>query len=199
MTSSQEPGDGVAAEEGFLRRWSRRKGVARVAQTSPEADLTDVAGPVVGANAAVATPLPAAAPVEDDRGAVATVDTAPVPPGDEDMPPLDSLDQESDVSAFFSPRVSETLRRAALRRIFHQPAFNVTDGLDDYAVDYRHLMPLGDVLTSDMRLQMERAKERLLRTADETRDGEGEAPAARLPEVEVEAPAEDDEVSHGND
>jgi hypothetical protein len=196
VSSSQGPDDSAPAEEGFLRRWSRRKGAARVAQTSTRTDLPDVAEPVVGANAAVATALPAAAPVEARRGAVATTNTVPAPPGDDDMPPLDSLDQESDVSAFFSPRVSEALRRAALRRIFHQPVFNVTDGLDDYAVDYRHLTPLGDVLTSDMRLQMERARERLLRT-DEPRDAEGETLAARLPEVE--APTEDDEVSNGND
>ena len=198
MTREQEPDSTTSGKEGFLRRWSRRKDEAKVAQISSRSDLPDAVTQVAAADAAAATTLPVVAPVEDGRDAIANTVAAPMPLGDDDMPPLDTLGQESNVSAFFSPRVSETLRRAALRRIFHQPSFNVTDGLDDYAVDYRHLQPLGDIVTSDMRLQMERAKERLLRTADEPRDTDGEAPAARPPEVE--APAEDDdEVSDGND
>jgi hypothetical protein len=195
LTRGRGPDDGASGEEGFLHRWSRRKGAARVAQTSTEPDLPDIASPA--ADAAVATTLPTTAPVEDGRDAVVPAAAVPVPPGDDDMPPLETLDQESDVSAFFSPRVSETLRRAALRRIFHQPSFNVTDGLDDYAADYRHLTPLGDIVTSDMRLQLERAEERLLRAADEAHDAGGDAPAARAPEVA--ALAKDDEVPDGND
>jgi hypothetical protein len=194
MTRGQEPDDGASGEEGFLHRWSRRKGAARVAQTSTAPDLPDIASPA--ADAAVATISPTTAPVEAEAGAAVPA-AVPVPPGDDDMPPLETLGQESDVSAFFSPRVSETLRRAALRRIFHQPSFNVTDGLDDYAADYRHLTPLGDIVTSDMRLQLERAEERLLRAADEAHDAGGGAPAARAPEVAALAKA--DEVPDGND
>lgn len=197
MTHGQEPDHSASGEEGFLHRWSRRKGEARVAQTATEPDLPapDIAGPA--ADGAVATTLPTTAPLEDGAGAGVTAAAVPVPPGDDDMPPLETLGQESDVSAFFSPRVSETLRRAALRRIFHQPSFNVTDGLDDYAADYRHLMPLGDIVTSDMRLQLERAEERLLRAADEARDAGSDAPA--VPAPEVEALARDDEVPDGKD
>lgn len=207
MTRGQEPRpDSIASQdEGFLRRWSRRKREASDTQASTGADLAVAA---TADAAAVATP-PAAVPVEDgpdERSAVASE-----PPGDEDMPALDTLGPESNVSAFFSPRVSETLRRAALYRIFHQPSFNVTDGLDDYSADYRHLKPLlGNVITSDMRLQMERAKERLLSIADKPGDPGSETHVARLPEAqasaepaprvsEVEAAAEDEELPDGND
>ena len=55
---------------------------------------------------------------------------------DADMPPLASLGPDSDYSGFLSPGVSEELRRLALRKLFHSPIFNVTDGLDDYDDDF---------------------------------------------------------------
>ena len=61
---------------------------------------------------------------------------APPPPGDADMPPLESLGPESDYSGFMSPGVSEELRRVALRKLFHGPLYNITDGLDDYDDDF---------------------------------------------------------------
>ncbi len=217
MTHSREPqpDSTASSDEGFLRRWSRRTREARAAQASTKSDLPIAEVPDLAAPAVVNATTPAAAvPVEDGRdgyGAVAAAEAeaAPEPPGDDDMPPLDTLGPESEVSAFFSPRVSEALRCAALHRIFHQPSFNVTDGLDDYCADYRHLKPLGNVITSDMRLQMERAKERLLKMADEPRDPGIETDAARLPEAEasaepvarlpeVEASAEDEELPDDN-
>lgn len=167
-------------DEGFLRRWSRRKQEART-------------GMDVDGNGAVPGPSVEDAPSDADSP---LPDADPLPPGDEDMPPVDSLGPDSDVSVFFSPRVSETLRRAALRRIFHQPAFNVTDGLDDYCADYRHMIPLGSVVTADMRLKAERAKDRLTRLTDgvDKLTREGPEPDAKRP-----APAADDrEEPHGN-
>ena len=55
---------------------------------------------------------------------------------DADMPPIASLGSDSDYSGFLSPGVSEELRRLALRKLFHSPIFNVTDGLDDYDDDF---------------------------------------------------------------
>jgi len=72
------------------------------------------------------------------------------------MPPLDSLSAESDFSAFLSPRVSESLRRLALRKLFHGDSFNVCDGLDDYAEDFTRFSGLGSVVTADMRHQLQR-------------------------------------------
>ncbi len=215
MTRSQEPRPDsiVSQDEGFARRWSRRANEARAARDSTRSDLPVADAPdVAAADAADAATPSAAVPVEDGqdgRGAVAVVAAASEPPGDNDMPPLDTLGPESEVSAFFSPRVSEALRRAALHRIFHQPSFNVTDGLDDYCADYRHLKPLGNVMTSDMRLQMERAGERLLNMTDQSLDLGSDTPAASLPKLEasaehpvrlpeVEASAEDEEVPDDN-
>lgn len=69
---------------------------------------------------------------------------------------VDSLNEDSDVSAFMSPQTHENLRQMALRKLFHLPKFNRRDGLDDYDDDYRTFKPLGDMMTSDWRHQLER-------------------------------------------
>jgi hypothetical protein len=43
--------------------------------------------------------------------------------------------------------------------MFHFPALNVVDGLDDYAEDFSHFEPLGDILTQDMRRLAKREAE----------------------------------------
>lgn len=75
-----------------------------------------------------------------------------VAPGDEDMPPLESLDADSDYSGFLSPGVSDRLHRLALRKLFLGAEFQVCDGLDDYDRDYHQLQPLRGLLagTADM-------------------------------------------------
>ncbi len=76
------------------------------------------------------------------------------------MPALDTLDEHSDYSGFLSPKVSEGLRKAALRKLFHLPQFNVHDGLDDCCEDLTGFTPLGDIVTADMRYRLELEKER---------------------------------------
>lgn len=97
-----------------------------------------------------------------EQGAVTLkADAEPPPPGppeltDRDMPPVEELTPDSDFSPFLSPGVSESLRRLALRRLFHGEAFNVCDGLDDYAEDFSRCDALAGLVTSDMRHRMER-------------------------------------------
>jgi hypothetical protein len=167
--------------ESFLRRFHRLKTEAR--QPSPETE-----------------PSVAQVPVE----ATAQTDDSPPPPGDDDMPPVETLGFDSDFTGFLSPRVSEGLRKVALRKLFHAAELNVVDGLDEYAEDFTRFEALGDIVTSDMRHQIELAakreaeqlKQRLL-------DGDGatEEPAiAATTETASEAqasdtPAEPDAVS----
>lgn len=127
--------------ESRLAQWSRRKAEARRRKIS-------VADPVVDEHKPV--------PLED-----APVDNQAItPPTDKDMPPLESLDEHSDYSAFLSPGVSEKLRKQALRKLFHLDVYNFSDGLDDYAEDYTNFAALGNIITSDMRLQQLRAESR---------------------------------------
>ncbi|WP_275099183.1 DUF3306 domain-containing protein [Sedimenticola hydrogenitrophicus] len=124
---------GAQASDNFVSRWSRLK------QAS--------AAPPQPASESVAAPAPA--------------EVREAPPTDADMPPLESLDETSDYTGFLSEKVSETLRRQALRKLFHSELFNVCDGLDDYAGDFTSFAPLGDIVTSDMRHQLALAEERL--------------------------------------
>jgi len=74
---------------------------------------------------------------------------------DDDMEPVEGLTEDSDFSKFMSPGVSDELRNLALRKMFHAPIFNIRDGLDEYDGDYTSFEKLGDIITADMRHQME--------------------------------------------
>lgn len=126
--------------EDFVSRWSRRKTEARAVVDEDE----------VSAKAPPAEPLQA----DQESGHPSEQLT------DADMPPLDSLDGDSDYSGFMSPKVSEELRTLALRRLFHSPQFNLTDGLNDYDEDYTSFAKLGNVLTHEMR-RLRELEERL--------------------------------------
>ncbi len=83
---------------------------------------------------------------------------------DEDMPSIESLTANSDVSPFFNKGVSKALRQAALKHVFSLPVYNIRDGLNDYDEDFTTFEPLGDTITCDMKFHAERKeKERLER------------------------------------
>jgi hypothetical protein len=158
--------------DGFLARWSRRKVHARTATPSAPASTQGV---TVGPAEAGAVGR------EPDRK----------DPTDADMPPLESLTAESDYSGFLSRGVSEGLRRKALSRLFRSPAFNVVDGLDDYAEDFRSFAALGDIVTADMRHRMEQQARRLV-------DGAGEPVAGEL-KAERDSPPERADIAERQD
>jgi hypothetical protein len=165
--SSTSDGD----DAGFLSRWSRRKTQARQGHP-PLAGTTEDARPgqgleptpgearLHGTTATAAEPEPVADPILTDA----------------DMPPLDSLGPDSDYSGFLSPRVSKDLRRQALARLFRGAAFNVTDGLDDYAEDFTQFTPLGDLVTADMRYRLERELEQKARRLADAAPGTSDRP-----------------------
>ncbi len=144
--SPESPADG----EGFLSRWSRRKQAARDSQERADHP----------ASSSVSLPSEHREPPAEEIRELT----------DQDMPPLESLDENSDYSGFLSPKVSDDLRRLALRKLFHLPQFNVTDGLDDYAEDFTTFQGLGGVITQEMRRLLEREKARALAAEGEPED-----------------------------
>ncbi len=124
-------------DEGLVRRWSRLKRERRSAVSLDESAAADGGSDGVSEDGkdeaeghratAVAVAAPAgAAPVADENGAPAL-----------DLPAVESLDLESDFSAFMKEGVPRDLQRLALRKLWRlDPAFNFVDGLDDYAEDY---------------------------------------------------------------
>ena len=131
------------SKESMLRRWSRRKQEA--AQATP----------------AVEEALPI--DTEDSLGTKAPVEAEDKPVmTDADMPAIESLDEDSDYSGFMSEGVSDELRNLALRKLFKAPVFNIRDGLDEYDEDYTYFEKLGDIVTCDMKheIEMKEQKER---------------------------------------
>lgn len=154
MSGKRKPDIATAEEdvagENFLQRFSRRKTEAREMQI----------------------------PALDEATGAADAEAAPELT-DADMPPLETLDESSDYSGFLSEKVSETLRRAALRKLFHGSAFNVIDELDDYAEDFSTFAPLGDLVTADMRHRIEvEARQQAERLAESIAPDETETDTA---------------------
>jgi hypothetical protein len=98
----------VEAKEPFLERWSRLKRE----QAKPAAPTGE-----------------AAAPASAKQGAEPA---AAEPP----LPPVESLTQDSDFAPFMNPRVPEMMRRAALKKLFQDPRYNVVDKFEAYWEDY---------------------------------------------------------------
>ena len=189
---STETGPAPGAE-GPLRRWARRKGeVARKEQAAAEARRGNTpAGapdPRRGAGTSGAHEPDGEATADAVEEKILT---------DEDMPPLDSLDEGSDYSGFLSPGVSEGLRRRALRKLFTSAVFNVPDGLDDYDDDFTSFQALGDIVTSDMKhqaeMEAERARQAQARSdaaaaAEDDPGGAGDGRPARADDEAADAP-----------
>ncbi len=164
---------GNREDEAFLSRWSRRKQAC-----DRPSDRTLVADP---------------------KG-----ESAPVPPPlcDSDMPPIESLDEESDFRGFLSPEVSDELRRLALRKLFHTATFNVRDGLDDYDDDLTQFAKLGGLITADIRHQLERVSKPELGQAEDPGELDMDQPypgslAAESGETSDRTHASTDEPTNG--
>ena len=149
--------------DGFLSRWARRKEQAR-------------AGEVLATEAWVpAPPAPALVPaVEVAEAQAASTETAaealtePLPT----MADVALLTSESDFSRFVSPGVDDAVKRAAMKKLFTDPHFNLMDGLDTYIDDYGK----PDPIPLAMLRQMNQAK--FLRLFD---DDDDEAEPANQP------------------
>lgn len=133
-------------DEGFITRWSRRKHVATAGTTDK---------PLEGSRDDL---LVEEELIVESSGIVAAEEDFPT---DSDMPPVESLDEDSDYSGFMSPKVSDELRNLALRKLFLGGSFSSRDGLDDYDDDFTSFEKLGDIITAEMRYQMKRVKDAL--------------------------------------
>lgn len=132
------------ADEGFLRRWARRKSeVLEGREPLPEpvaAAPLDAAGPTVP----LAVPVPA--PVES------AAEPQPLP-AERPLPTMDdvaALDADSDFSGFVARGVDQVVRRSALKKLFADPHFNVMDRLDVYIDDYNKPSPMSEAMLASL-------------------------------------------------
>lgn len=106
------------SDEEFLARWSRRKQKARA--------VADASLPSPAADPEGLAPLPT--PAEDP--AAGAVDLS-------SLPPIDSIDAATDVTAFLRQGIPQDLSRAALRRAWSaDPAIRDFIGLAENAWDF---------------------------------------------------------------
>ncbi|MCI0651213.1 MAG: DUF3306 domain-containing protein, partial [Planctomycetes bacterium] len=128
------------SDEGFLKRWSRRKREPgpdgeRTAAESPPSHLPPQAGqgaeivppPRSGAGQAGASPQASSPNAKHEDEAV----------DPETLPPIESLGPDSDYTVFLKKGVPEALRIAALRKAWMSDPF-IRDfrGPAEYAIDY---------------------------------------------------------------
>jgi hypothetical protein len=145
------------ADEGFLRRWARRKTEARTsAAPLPEA------------------PAPAAVPA-----VVAAADAADAPPVP--LPTMDDvarLTHDSDFSAFVARGVDAAVRRTALKTLFADPHFNTMDGLDVYIGDYTQASPVSEAMLASLTHARQVLRRAVDAVADDPDPPPGDPPAA---------------------
>lgn len=179
-------------DEPFLKRWSRRKGAAE----RPDAAGAPAATPETDHEGSPPETAGGEAPPTESAEAAAGTEAAPI---DEELPDPETLDRDSDFSAYLSERVSSRLRRAAMRRLFSSPEFNVRDGLDDYDEDYTQFKSLGETVTAHMRYHQERLRRRD-EEAEEARTHAEHEQAGERPDADrAGEPAEDRDTDHDTD
>ena len=153
-------------KEPFLSRWSRRKLDSAKDQAAPQPVVPEAKVPPAAAAPAAARP---AAKTE--------------------LPPVDTLKGlASEYQDFLRPGVDEKLRRSALKKLFHDPHFNVMDGLDTYIDDYSKPDPIPEEMLKSLK-----QANRLLfpeEAAEKDRQIEAEAPGKAVADAGT-APADE--------
>ena len=167
------------SKESGLRRWSRRK-----QEAAQETQVLDQTTPIdteasIGTAALAETKAETEAETEAESSPALT---------DADMPPIESLDEDSDYSAFMSEGVSDELRNLALRKLFKAPVFNIRDGLDEYDEDYTYFEKLGDIVTCDMKhhIEMKELREREALALEAEQEAEDEMDVVEAIEEETD-------------
>ena len=163
--------------DNFISRWSRRKIEARKTQADPAPSNPPAAPEPAGARPGAAPAAPA--------GARDAAEPAAAP-----LPPLDTLrGVASEYRDFLRPEVDETLRREALKKLFHDPHFNVMDGLDTYIDDYTKPDPIPEAMLKTLN----HAKGLIFDREDEPHEAEESASEDRqAPPVELSGAEPDD-------
>ena len=125
------------------------------------------------------------------------------------LPPVDRLNFESDFTAFMKSKVvEEGVKRAALKKLFADPRFNVQDGLDTYIDDYS----IEDPIPPELLERLQHAKRTLFGPqpgpeaasppeADERAspaDAVADPAAKDQPAVYAEIPAAEEPEPHGD-
>jgi hypothetical protein len=106
----------------------------------------------------------------------------PPPP----LPALDQLTPESDFTGFMHPKVEDALRRAALKKLFADPHFNLPDPYEAYSGDWT----VGEPISDELMATLNQARTHLF---GDKKEEEKETPAVEAPLARDENPPPPDE------
>ncbi len=123
------------ATSSFLNRWSQRK-LGQATGQQDEEQLTN--DPVL----ILEESRPQALQVEDSTPAVDT---------ESDSSSKVENTEEMSIASLLVSEASESVKKAALRKLFLSEEFNVRDGLDDYDDDYSNLKSLSEGVADTLR------------------------------------------------
>ncbi len=137
------------ADEGFLRRWARRKSEVREGGVAPAGPAPlRPADPAAAATAVVphAASQPNLQPNLQPKLQPQAAPERPLPTMDD----VATLDSGSDFSAFVARGVDQAVRRSALKKLFADPHFNTMDRLDVYIDDYTQPSPVSEQMLASL-------------------------------------------------
>jgi hypothetical protein len=102
------------------------------------------------------------------------------------LPSVDSLTFESDFKDFMHAKVEEGVKRAALKKLFADPRFNVIDYMDVYIDDYTNL----ESIPPEMLATLKHARTTLFGREEEKPEAEAPPEDPKIAQAPAEAPAE---------
>jgi hypothetical protein len=106
-------------------------------------------------------------------------ETAGKPP---ELPAVDKLTADSEFSGFMHPKVADTLRRVALKKLFSDPHFNTPDPFEPFSGDWT----VGETISDEMMAKLNQARTLLFSEQEKA-----QALAADVAQAEEEAHAEE--------
>lgn len=180
----------------FFSRWSQRKldGDKATDVESPEPDsTTDNTQASELTQVSKQEPSLASEQVSADVSSESLDSSVDSPEGDGESP---------SVAQLLVSEASESVKKAALRKLFLSEEFNVRDGLDDYDDDYSNLKSLGEGVADTLRdwvketvedseSEVTQTQEELASSSDELEEDETKA----VSEDALEEPEQEDQDS----
>jgi hypothetical protein len=105
-----------------------------------------------------------------------------------ELPALDKLTPQSEFSGFMHPKVGDALRRAALKKLFSDPHFNIPDPYEAYSGDWT----VGEAIPDEMLATLNQARTLLFSDEEKKKRDEEEKKLAEE-KLAKEDKAKDDE------
>jgi hypothetical protein len=107
----------------------------------------------------------------------------------EQLPPVEKLTPESDFTDYMQPKVEDALRRAALKKLFSDPHFNIPDAFEPFSGDWN----VAESISPEMLATLNQAKVLMFdKKEDEPKDKEEKAEEQNAEAKKTDEPGRQD-------